>query len=208
MTKNEFLAALHEKLSCLPAGEAEERIAFYGEMIDDRMDEGLSEEEAVAEIGTAEEIAAQIIADMPSAEEIADMPPAVVIKEDPKPGRRMRAWEVVLLILGSPLWISLLAAALAVMISFIAVVWALVVSLWAVFAGLVGCAFGGIVGAAAFALQGYAATGAASAGAALFCAGMAILTFFVCKGASQGAFRLTKKIFRVVGRCFSGGKRA
>ena len=34
-------------------------------MIDDRVEDGLTEEEAVAEIGTAEEVAAQLIAELP-----------------------------------------------------------------------------------------------------------------------------------------------
>lgn len=39
MTKLQFLMALHEKLSGLP--REEERLSFYSEMIEDRMEEGL-----------------------------------------------------------------------------------------------------------------------------------------------------------------------
>ena len=45
MRKQEFLAQLRKALSGLPQDEIEERLTFYGEMIDDRMEEGLSEEE-------------------------------------------------------------------------------------------------------------------------------------------------------------------
>ena len=48
MTKQAFLAALGERLVGLPQKDIEERLTFYSEMIDDRMEEGLSEEEAVA----------------------------------------------------------------------------------------------------------------------------------------------------------------
>ena len=60
MTKQEFLAKLEILLSGLTEEEISERIGFYSEMIDDRIEEGLSEEEAVSLIGSVEEVAAQI----------------------------------------------------------------------------------------------------------------------------------------------------
>ena len=48
MTKNEFLSSLRSKLQGLPPADIDERIGFYSEMIDDRMDEGKSEEEAIS----------------------------------------------------------------------------------------------------------------------------------------------------------------
>ena len=67
MTKTEFVLELASKLSLLPWEEIEDRISFYVEMIDDRMEEGVSEEEAVAAIGSVDEIASQIIAEIPLA---------------------------------------------------------------------------------------------------------------------------------------------
>ena len=42
MTKKEFLSSLRSKLQGLPPSDIDERIGFYCEMIDDRMDEGKS----------------------------------------------------------------------------------------------------------------------------------------------------------------------
>ena len=53
-----------------------------------------------------------------------------------RPKRQLQAWEIVLLALGSPVWLSLGLAALAVVLSLYVVVWSLDVSLWAVFAAL------------------------------------------------------------------------
>ena len=61
MNKQEFLGVLRKGLSILQDDEAEERLSFYREMIDDRVEEGLTEEEAVREIGTPEEILARIL---------------------------------------------------------------------------------------------------------------------------------------------------
>ena len=48
MGKEEFLFNLRKRLSLLPPGDIEDRILFYREMIDDRIDEGMPEEAAVA----------------------------------------------------------------------------------------------------------------------------------------------------------------
>ena len=65
MNKQAFMANLRARLSGLPKQDVEERLSFYSEMIDDRMEDGLSEEDAVLQTGSVEAIAAQIIADIP-----------------------------------------------------------------------------------------------------------------------------------------------
>ena len=67
-------------------------------MIDDRMEDGISEEEAVEGIGTVDQIYEQIMSDMPLVK---------LVKEKVKPKRKLKAWEIVLLTLGSPVWIPL-----------------------------------------------------------------------------------------------------
>ena len=109
MTKIQFLMSLHNKLSGLPQNEIEERLNFYSEMIEDRIEEGIPEAEAVAQIGTVDEIAEQIVADIPLTK---------IAKGKIKPKRRIKAWEIVLLILGAPLWLSVLIAIFAVIFSF------------------------------------------------------------------------------------------
>ena len=65
MNKQDFLFQLGEALSGLPQGDIEEQLSFYSEMIDDKVENGLSEEAAVAEIGPADRIASQAIAGTP-----------------------------------------------------------------------------------------------------------------------------------------------
>ena len=66
MNKDSFLNELRARLAGLPQADIEERIAFYNEMINDRMEDGLTEEEAVEEIGSVDEIVGQIMAEIPS----------------------------------------------------------------------------------------------------------------------------------------------
>ena len=49
MNKKEFLSSLNKKLSKFSKQEVKERLVFYSEMIDDRVEEGLSEEERTFE---------------------------------------------------------------------------------------------------------------------------------------------------------------
>ena len=65
MNKQEFLSLLAQELSGLPGKDVTDRLAFYDEMIDDRIEEGLSEEDAVDEMGPVDEVAAQILEEIP-----------------------------------------------------------------------------------------------------------------------------------------------
>ena len=51
VTKREFLEELRKRLSKLDDQDYEASVAYYEEMINDRIEDGLSEEEAVSDIG-------------------------------------------------------------------------------------------------------------------------------------------------------------
>ena len=130
--------------------------------------------------------------------------PAAPARYEARPasqGRRMKAWEVVLLALGFPLWLPLLISAGAVLFSLWAVLWSLILSLWAVAVSLVaGCAAG--VGLGIWQI----CTGRALQGVTLICAGavlagLGILLFFGCRAATKGAAVLTKKTAGWIGSC-------
>lgn len=185
MNKNEFLSALRAALSGLPEGDVEERINFYSESIDDRMEEGITEEEAVAALGAVDSIASQIISETPLVK---------IVKKKLSASRAFKTWEIVLLAVGSPVWLSLGIAAVAVVISLYAVLWSVIASVWAVFVSLCASAFGGIAGGAVLVFMGSTMQGIALIGAALSCAGLAIFAFIGCKAATAGSTVLTKKI--------------
>ena len=189
MTKEKFIELLRKGLSPLPKEERDERLTFYSEMIDDRVEEGLSEEEAVAGIGNPEEIARQIAGEM-------------LPKEKNERGRKFRAWEIVLLVLGSPIWLSLLAAIFAVILAFLVVLWAGVVCVWAVFASLAASAFGVLVGGVVLAATGNGIISVAMFGTAMVCAGLAVFAFFGCVAATKGVAFLSKWIVVGIVRFF------
>ena len=62
MTKREFLDRLERCLASLDAGERAAMVDFYSEQIDDRIDDGMTEHQAVASLESPEDIAANILA--------------------------------------------------------------------------------------------------------------------------------------------------
>lgn len=185
MNKSDFLSELRRGLDCLPEEDIEKSVDFYAEMIDDKMEEGLTEEEAVAEAGSVDEISAQIIAEIPLTR---------LVKARVKPKRALKAWEIVLIAAGSPVWLSLLVAAAVTVVSVYASLWAVIVSLYAVVLSFGAGGLAGIVGAAAcpFLSNGSAAA-VMSLGAGLICAGLAVLSYLGCFEITKGMIVLTKK---------------
>lgn len=183
MKKIEFLDELRNRLEGLDEREILESLEYYGELIDDHIEEGLDEERAVATVGTPAAAAEAILCEKPITK---------LVKARVKSKRRLAVWEIVLLSVGSPLWLSLLIAALAVMLSVYVSIWAVVVSLWAVEVSFVATAIaspvfavlGGSVGAALFYL-----------GAGLLLAGLAIFLFYGCLATTKGVAYLGKWLF-------------
>ena len=193
MSKQEFLAQLRKGLSGLPQVDIEERLSFYSEMIEDQMEEGLSEEEAVSAVGTVDEIVTQVVAETPLVK---------IAKERIKSKRRLSAGEIVLLALGSPIWLSLAIAAFAVILSLYISLWAVIISLWSVFVSLAACSIGGVLTCVVFAVGGNGASGVAMLAVGIVCAGLAIFMFYGCKAATKGTLILTKKMAIWTKICF------
>lgn len=185
MSKNEFLSALQLGLSGLPKDEIEERLNFYSEIIEDRMEEGLLEEEAVLAVGTVEEIVAQAVTEIPLAK---------IAKERIKPERHLKVWEIVLLALGSPIWLSLGIAVVAVIVAIYVSLWSVIISLWTVFGSLVICSLAGMIAGIILICNGSGFAGGAMIGAGIVCSGLSVFMFYGCKVATKGILILTKKM--------------
>ena len=184
MNKQEFLMELKAALNGLPHEDIEERLDFYSEMIDDKVEEGISEKEAVQSVGDVGEIASQIIAETPLTK---------LVKQKVKSKKKLKAWESVLIILGSPVWLPIMISLIAVALSLYLSIWSIIISLWCVFISLVGCAIGGILGGILFAVEGNIYSGIAMIGAGIICIGLSIFAYYGCKAITKGFLILTKK---------------
>ena len=186
MKKKEFLEKLRASLWALPEADKQRSVDYYTEMIDDRMEDGLSEEEAVAAIGDLDEIVKQILTETPR-------PPATVKKEQKQEKRGLEAWMIVLLVLGSPVWVPLVASAVGTVISIYVSLWSVVITLYAVALALALAAIGCILGS--FFMIGGFPEAMVAWGAALLCAGLGILLFLLSNLAAKGMVKLTKLIW-------------
>ena len=187
MTKAEFLAELRSAISGLPEADIEKSLDFYSEMIDDRVEDGLSEEEAVAALGSIEEIKTQILKDIPITK---------IIKEKVKPKRSLSGLEITLLIVGFPIWLPLLISVAAVIFSVYVTLWSVIVVLYSVDLVLFAGAIAGVLGSIPILFIGNISAALLLLGGGLVCAGLGILWIFVCVGATKAIVWLTKVFFK------------
>ena len=185
MNKATFLSILRSRLQGLPWQDVERSLEYYSEIIDDRMEDGMTEEEAVAAMGSIDEIVNQILMATPLPK---------LVKERVRPRRPWRAWEIILLILGSPVWLPLLLAAVAVFLACYVVLWAIIVVMYAVDLAVAVSAVAGLWGGGMLFAAGFPAQGMMTLGGVLLCAGVAILLFFAFNQIAKGILKLSKKL--------------
>lgn len=127
MNRVEFIKALAEELAYqVKPSELHQIINYYDEIIEDLMEEGFTEEQAVRKLGSPHDLALEATGD----KEIEVNLPV-----------RWSPLAIILLIIGFPLWGSLLFASLCLIGSFYIVLWCLpfctaIFGLTATFAGL------------------------------------------------------------------------
>ena len=198
MDRTQFLASISEQLAGLPQEDIQKSLDYYDEMLCDRIEDGMTEEEAVAEMGTPEQIAEQILLDTPLPKLIKAKTKAMK-----KPSSTaMHAWEIVLIVLGSPIWLALIIAAAAVVITLAATAFALYISLWAVVFSIfvsalalaVSCIAGVTLGII-FLFTGKAPSALLLLGGALICGGLVILFYLLSKLLAAGFAKGTKAAF-------------
>lgn len=196
MTKAEFMNELENRLMRLPEGERGKSLSFYAESIDDRIEDGMSEEEAVASLGSLEDIAGEILIDTPLTTLITTR-----IQESRKKSGNKGLW-MALAICGSPLWVPLAIAFAAVIFAVYICVWAVVISLAALAfsLGTVGCVatLGGIF---SFFFRG-PVVGLAMLGGGLACGGLFLVCLKPIIGLCRQFVGLTATFLRSVKRLF------
>ena len=187
MKKLEFLTELKKYLSELPENEIKESLDYYAEIIDDRMEDGDDEEKIIADLGMPYEIAGKI-----RSEKAQPMPEKAPAEKSKK---KLSAGVIVLLALGSPVWLSLLIAAVAILISVYAVMWSVVGSLWSAVGALGGGGLAGLLLLPKYLIMGEVGAGIAMLGAGILSGGLAVFAFLGCLYATKGMAIASKSIF-------------
>lgn len=191
MNKQDFLTALESALSGLGEEEIKKSLDFYAELIDDAVENGENEEEAVERIGSVEETAQKIINETPLAR---------LVKENVKK-HKWSTFEIILIIVSSPIWVPIAAAVISVGLSLYCTLWAIAASFFSVFAGLL------LGGFALFASSFFMAVSNApkamiSFGMGIASMGMSVFVFWGSVIFAKLIIRMTLGIIRNIKRRF------
>ncbi len=184
MNKQEFLSEISQRLEGLPAEEIERSNEYFLEMIEDRMEDGMSEEEAVADIGTVDEAVEDILKDIPLTK---------VIKAKMKPEGKLRAWEIICLILGSPIWVPLLIVAIVLIFVWYIVIWVIVIAFFVVDLALLVSGIAAVIVGAASLIQLRPTAPFLAIGTGLCLIGISVLLFIPLLKLAKVTGKLGKK---------------
>lgn len=193
MNKQDFLTALENALQGLPQNDIEKSLEYYSEIIYDQMEDGQAEEDAVAALGNPDDIAEQILMD-------TTLPK--LVKAKVKPTRTLHTWEIMLLILGSPIWASLLLAGIILLLALYITIWSVIVSLYAVTLSFAVGALTGIFQGCINLFAGTPANAAFYLGAAIACFGAAVLTFFAFNKITAALIRASRQFIQWIKSLF------
>ena len=192
MDKYDFLLALEKRLEGLPEADRQASLDFYAEMLDDLVEGGMTEAEAVATLGSVDTIAEEILMDTP-------LPKLVKAKMKK---RRLSGLEITLLAVGFPIWLPISIALLAVVFAIYISLWAVVVSLYAANVAMAACAPTGIAAAVVLFASGKPTAALLFLGAGLALAGLSILWFLLCNLTAKGMWKLGRLTLRGIKACF------
>lgn len=194
MNKQEFLQKLSERLSGLSEEDIKKSIDYYDEIIDDRIEDGLSEEEAVKALGSLDEIVKQILADtllQGSA------------KQEENVKREFKTFEIVLIILGFPLWLPLLATFFSLVLTAYILLWVAVVVLYSIVFAFAAGAVGSIAGTIVNMINGGFAVAVAFLGYGFILAGLFMPSLLASNFITKQIINLSKAMFIGIKKLFT-----
>ncbi|MGC2872489.1 DUF1700 domain-containing protein [Ihubacter sp. rT4E-8] len=186
MTKETFLHQLRIRLTPLPESEIKKRLDYYSELIDDMLEDGISEAEAIASFGSVDQIAQSILYQTSSFNLKTE-------KSNKKSGWTVTA--IILAVIGSPLWLPLLLAFGIVALSMIIVVFALIICILAVVfsLGIVGVLL--VIRAFSLLITEGVCYAMLTIGSGLLLTGCCLLAFLGAKAAVPWLVQLCSQLF-------------
>ena len=200
MSRDAFIGELRHRMAGLPQQTVERTVEYYSELIADSVEDGMSEEEAVARLGSLEEIVANVVKDTPLSQ-------IVQTRVQEKKAKGVSGWVIALLILGAPVWLPLLIAALVVLFALFIALWAVVIALWAVVAAVILAALAAMVGGVIERARMHLAQGLVLLGGGLMCLGLCALAFLLMKLITVGTVKLCKWIWTGIKSLFVGKRK-
>ena len=199
MSRDAFIGELRHRMAGLPQDAVERTVEYYSELIADSMEDGLSETEAVARLGSLDEIVASVIKDTPLTQIVQTR-----VQETKKKGGS--GWIIALLILGAPVWLPLLIAVCAVLFALFIALWAVVIALWAVVAAVILTGLAAMVAGVVELCRLHLPQGLVLLGGGLVCLGLCALLYLLMKLITVGTVKLCKWLWVGIKSLFVGKK--
>lgn len=168
MSKEEFLESLKRLLKSLGKSEREKSLSYYSEIIDDYIEDGYTETEAVEQVGSPGMIAQEILEEQggSAARQLSG---------------GMKGLIAVLLVLGFPVWGSLMLAGVCLLLAAVLIVMAAYIVIWCVPVCTGACSVSGLIlsvvsmGGAAIIIFQNTAAGVIQLGVGMVSAGIFVL---------------------------------
>ena len=123
MDKIDFIRKLRAGLDGIPDEDINHWCEYYSEIIYDRIDDGMSEEEAVSTLGAPESIVKEILSDTSFVN---------LVKRKVKKDSSIHGLSIAAIIIGAPVWIPILISVIALLLSVYVTLWSLVIAVWSV----------------------------------------------------------------------------
>lgn len=199
MNKTEFLESIKQKLNGLPEKDIQSAVEYYEEAIDDRTEDGLTEEQAITEIGTPDDIAEKIMME-------TSIPKLITAKAKPK--RTLKAWEIILIIISAPVWLWLAAVLIIIFMAVIVAIMAVMIAIICVVVSLIFGGLGSFVAGIAQLINGYSYPSLALVGMALVMTGIGLFLVIPIKKAVAGLWKLIYRFIRWTKKKIIGNRKA
>ncbi len=177
MNKEEFLNSLESRLKGLPDVEKVKSITYYSEAIDDRIEDGETEAEAVRSLGDINDIVTNVI----SQTSVSDL-----MKQKLSQKKKTSVPAIILIIIGSPIWLSVLLSLFAVVLGLYAAIAGIITALFAVVVSFLLGGAAAVIGSPIFMLRNIS-SGIFFIGSGLILVGLGIYLLFA-------SIKLTKLI--------------
>lgn len=117
--------------------------------------------------------------------------------------KKIATWQIILLILGAPLWLPLLIAAISIIVSLYIALLAIIISFWSIFIAIAITTSCMILAGITLIFTNLGLAGFAMLSIGIFCAGLSILLFFACAFLTKATLLLTKAIIKWIKNRFS-----
>lgn len=199
MNKKVFLEELRNWMEEFSMEQIERTLSYYEEIISDKMEEGMTEEEAVRSLGSPEEIVKEMLLELPI---------PTLIGERLKPKKGLAFWQMGLMAVGGvivfPILFSLIMAAFSVYLS----IWMVVAALYFTVAAIGVSGMAALVGATVMTFRGEVLQGIFGLGAFFVLAGLTILISLGMRTVTGKFAGLSMKYVRMIKRKILGRRRS